>query len=271
MRSVDDRRVPLGDVTRIAQSLEPAVIRRENGERVVSVSANASGDMPISVVALPVARQLRDPSFLPTGARIEPRGDIAQFLDTAARMLGALGLSVVAVYCILAVLYRSYTLPLVVMLTVPLASVGAFGGLFAFNAPLNLYSMLGVIMLVGLVAKNGILLVEYAERAVREGSPAAQAIALAAAARFRPIVMTTTAMIAGMLPLALGATVGAEYRRALGIVVIGGLSTSLLLTLFVVPVVYVWLRDRKKRTALSARSRTSYRRRPALHLRDPVA
>lgn len=271
VRSADDRRVPLGDVSRIVPSLEPTVIRRENGERVVSVSANASGDAPISVVALPVARQLRDPGFLPTGARIEPRGDIAQFLDTAARMLGALGLSVVAVYCILAVLYRSYTLPLVVMLTVPLASVGAFGSLFAFDAPLNLYSMLGLIMLVGLVAKNGILLVEYAERAVREGSPAAQAIALAGAARFRPIVMTTTAMIAGMLPLALGATVGAEYRRALGIVVIGGLSTSLLLTLFVVPVVYIWLRDRKNRTAVSEPSRTSYRRRPALHLRDPVA
>jgi HAE1 family hydrophobic/amphiphilic exporter-1 len=102
-------------------------------------------------------------------------------------------------------------------------------------------------MLVGLVAKNGILLVEYAERALREGVPAALAMTQAAKMRLHPILMTTFAMIAGMLPLALGETVGAEYRKALGTVVIGGLSTSLLLTLFVVPIVYVWHRERRLR------------------------
>src|SRR5580700_684720 len=245
VRSAGGTRVPLGDVTQVRAEQEPAIARRENGERVVSVSANAAGDAPISLAASPVARALRNPAFLPPGTHVEPRGDIAQFLDTATRMLGALSLSVVAVYFVLAVLYRSYTLPLVVMLTVPLASIGAFGSLFVFRAPLNLYSMLGIIMLVGLVAKNGILLVEYAERAVRDGSTAAQAVSGAARVRFRPIVMTTLAMIAGMLPLALGHTAGAEYRQALGIVVIGGLVTSLLLTLFVVPAVYVWYRGRR--------------------------
>ncbi|MBV9263673.1 MAG: efflux RND transporter permease subunit, partial [Candidatus Eremiobacteraeota bacterium] len=154
---------------------------------------------------------------------------------------------------ILAVLYRSYALPLIVMMTVPLAAVGAFGTLFVLNAlrgvwpaaaglqnqTLNLYSMLGIVMLVGLVAKNGILLIEYSERAFRRGRSALDAVCQAARVRFRPIVMTTFAMIAGMLPLALGDTIGAEYRRALGTVVIGGLTTSLLLTLFVVPIVYV--------------------------------
>jgi multidrug efflux pump subunit AcrB len=202
---------------------------------------------------------------------VEPRGDVAQFLDTASRMLAALGLSLIAVYCILAVLYRSYTLPLLIMLTVPLAAIGAFGSLFVFREPLNLYSMLGIIMLVGLVAKNGILLVEYAERGVREGIAASEAIVHAATARFRPILMTTFAMIAGMLPLALGATAGAEYRRALGIVVIGGLSTSLLLTLFVVPVAYALYRERGKRRASNERLRISYPRPPALHRHDPVS
>jgi hydrophobic/amphiphilic exporter-1 (mainly G- bacteria), HAE1 family len=194
-------------------------------------------------------------------------------------MLMALGLSIVAVYVVLAILYRSYTLPLVVMLTVPLASIGAFGSLFFLNAlrallpgvailqaqTLNLYSMLGIIMLVGLVAKNGILLVEYAERALREGAPAALAMTQAAKTRLRPILMTTFAMVAGMLPLALGETVGAEYRKALGTVVIGGLSTSLLLTLFVVPIVYVWHRERRTRRERATFIRPSHTLYPRQH------
>ena len=158
------------------------------------------------------------------------------------KMLTALALALVVVYGILAVLYRSYTLPVVIMATVPLAAAGALGALFVSREPLNLYSMLGIVMLVGLVAKNGILLVEYAERAVRAGATAAMAMQHAARRRFRPIVMTTFAMIAGMLPLALGRTAGAEYRQALGTVVIGGLCSSLFLTLFVVPLVYTRFR-----------------------------
>ncbi|HEY1867192.1 MAG TPA: efflux RND transporter permease subunit, partial [Candidatus Cybelea sp.] len=269
VRSSTGARIPLGDLTQLQPESEPAIIRRENGDRVVSISANSANDAPISVVTGPVARALRAPSFLPAGTHVEPRGDIAQLLDTASRMLAALGLSLIAIYCILAVLYRSYVLPLVVMLTVPFAAIGAFGSLLVFRAPLNLYSMLGVIMLVGLVAKNGILLIEYAERALREGMTVSAAISHAAEVRFRPIVMTTFAMIAGMLPLALGATVGAEYRRALGIVLIGGLSTSLLLTLFVVPAAYALYRERRKGRA-SARLRTSYPQPRALRLRDPV-
>ncbi len=250
--------VPLADVAEISQMREPAVLDRENGERIVTVSANTGDDAPIGLVSSPMAKQLRDPTFLPAGARIESRGDIEQFLDTVSKMFAALALSIFAVYVILATLYHSYTLPLVIMLTVPLASIGAFGVLFVLNAlarmfpqasalqaqTLNLYSMLGIVMLVGLVAKNGILLVEYAERALREGAAANDAIARAAERRFRPILMTTLAMIAGMLPLAVGDTIGAQYRKALGTVVIGGLSSSLLLTLFVVPVVYVSYRKR---------------------------
>ena len=136
-------------------------------------------------------------------------------------------------------LYGSYRLPLVVMATVPLASIGAFGALYFFRQPLNLYSMLGIVMLVGLVSKNGILLVEFAQAHRREGHDPWAAMQAAARRRFRPIVMTTAAMIAGMLPLALGHNIGAEYRQAMGTVVIGGLASSLVLTLFVVPLAYV--------------------------------
>jgi HAE1 family hydrophobic/amphiphilic exporter-1 len=244
VRSGTGTLVPLEDVSTVDSSAVPAVVERQDGERIVTVSANAIAGAPISLVSAPLARALRDPAFLPAGAHIEPRGDLEQFLETVSRIGAALALSIVAIYAILAVLYRSYVLPLVIMLTVPLASAGALGALAITNRPMNLYSMLGIVMLVGLVAKNGILLVEYAERGVRGGIEPARAVTAAAERRFRPIVMTTCAMIAGMAPLALGHAIGAEYRSALGTVVVGGLLTSLLLTLFVVPAAYVAYRRR---------------------------
>jgi len=258
VRAANGTRVPLSAVASIRRSTAPLVIDREDRERIVTVSANARDGAPIGPLTASVAAQVRTPGFLPAGVRIAPRGDVEQFLDTVARIGTALGLSLVGIFAVLAILYRSYALPLVIMATVPLAALGAFGALWAMNAAhaigpgialfdaqtLNLYSMLGIVMLVGLVAKNGILLVEYAERDVRAGAPPLAAMQSAAERRFRAIVMTTAAMIAGMTPLALGQTVGAEYRKALGTVVIGGLSSSLLLTLFVVPLVYVAYRSR---------------------------
>jgi HAE1 family hydrophobic/amphiphilic exporter-1 len=239
VRAGDARLIPLTDLASLTYGTEPTIVERENGRRVVSVSANTLGAAPIGLVTGPLARMLRDPKFLPLDSQVEPRGDIEQFLDTVSRIGATLGLSVLIVYVILAILYRSYVLPCVIMLSVPLASIGAVGALFVTASPLNLYSMLGIVMLIGLVAKNGILLVDYAEREIRRGEAPSAATIAAAHRRFRPILMTTVAMIAGMLPLALGQTIGAQYRQALGIVVIGGLASSLLLTLFLVPIAYV--------------------------------
>ncbi len=246
VRDRSGRLVPLADVVDVRRSLAPTVIEREDGRRVVTVTANPKAGVPIGAITAPLARSLRKPGFLPDGASVAPRGDVEELLETIRKMLAALAMALVVVYGILAVLYRSYTLPVVIMATVPLAAAGALGALFVSREPLNLYSMLGIVMLVGLVAKNGILLVEYAERAVRAGATAAMAMQDAARRRFRPIVMTTFAMIAGMLPLALGRTAGAEYRQALGTVVIGGLCSSLFLTLFVVPLVYTRFRRTPK-------------------------
>jgi HAE1 family hydrophobic/amphiphilic exporter-1 len=253
VRAADARLVPLADLATLATRSEPSIIEREDGRRIVTVTANTIGTMPIGLVTSQIASRLRDPAFLPAGARIEPRGDIEQFVETATKILTTLALSIVIVYVILAILYRSYTLPLTIMLTVPLASIGALGALFLTNQPLNLYSMLGIVMLIGLVAKNGILLVEYAEREIRHGAMPYAAMIAAARRRFRPILMTTLAMVAGMLPLALGHTIGAQYRQALGIVVIGGLSSSLLLTLFVVPVAYINYRRAPQTQTVSRR------------------
>ncbi len=234
--------IPLEDLlTRSVQS-EPLVIHRENRARIVTVTANARDGAPIGRVVRDVATKLS--AVLPPGASVEPRGDIEQFIDAVTAMGRAFALSVLLAYAVLAVLYRSYAVPLVVMATGPLAAIGAFGALWVSGQPLNLYSMLGIVMLVGLVAKNGILLVEFAQRAMRSGTRPLEAMQMAAERRFRPIIMTTTAMIGGMLPLALGHTAGAEYRQALGTVVIGGLTSSLLLTFFVVPIVFVSLHGR---------------------------
>ena len=237
VRATSGMLVPLSALLDVQTSDEPLVLEREDRAQIVTVSANPRDGVAVGTAVAPIARKVA--SVLPPGTRIEPRGDLEQLAQTMLAILETLGLSMLLVYAILAVLYRSYRVPLIVMLTVPFATVGAFGLLALVRTQsLNLYSMLGIVMLVGLVAKNGILLVDFAERAVREGASAFDAAAQAARRRFRPIVMTTCAMIFGMLPLALGESAGAEYRKALGTVVIGGLLSSLVLTLVVLPVVY---------------------------------
>ena len=236
--------VPLTALLDIRRSNDPLVLEREDRAEIVTVSANPRDGVATGTAVRPIARRVA--AELPPGTRIEPRGDLEQLAQTMSAILETLALSMLLVYAILAVLYRSYRVPLIVMLTVPFATVGAFGLLALVRSQsLNLYSMLGIVMLVGLVAKNGILLVDFAERALREGATAFDAVAQAARRRFRPIVMTTCAMIFGMLPLALGDAAGAEYRKALGTVVIGGLLSSLVLTLVVLPVVYGLLRKRE--------------------------
>jgi HAE1 family hydrophobic/amphiphilic exporter-1 len=136
-------------------------------------------------------------------------------------------------------LYNGYVTPFIIMFTVPVAVVGALGALALTHQTLNLFSMIGSIMLVGLVAKNGILLVDFANQLRGRGLPKLEAIKESALARFRPIVMTTVAMIAGMLPLALALDPGSQAERPLGIVVIGGLSSSLVLTLLLIPIMYL--------------------------------
>jgi HAE1 family hydrophobic/amphiphilic exporter-1 len=145
------------------------------------------------------------------------------------------------VLLVIVALYNSYRTPFVTLFAVPLATIGALAALWITHSTLNLYSLIGIILLVGLVTKNGILLVDYADTVRERGASKDEGMQQAAATRFRPIIMTTVAMISGMLPLALGLEPGAQSRASLGIVVIGGLLSSLVLTLFIVPIMYHWL------------------------------
>jgi HAE1 family hydrophobic/amphiphilic exporter-1 len=153
------------------------------------------------------------------------------------------------IYMLMVILYGSFVEPFIVMFSVPLAIIGALTFLALMSRlpggqaqSLNIISMLGIVMLFGLVAKNGILLVDYSNTLCKRGMRVHDAVLQAAGTRFRPIIMTTAAMIFGMLPLALGYAEGGEWRQAIGTVIIGGLSSSLVLTLFLVPMIYnTWM------------------------------
>jgi HAE1 family hydrophobic/amphiphilic exporter-1 len=153
-------------------------------------------------------------------------------------MITALFLAILLVYMILAAQFNSFVHPLTIMLSLPMAVVGAFGGLYLAGKTLNIFSMIGVIMLMGLVVKNAILLVDYANHQVEQGKTAKEALMIAGPVRLRPILMTTAAMIFGMLPVALALGEGGQQRSPMAVTVIGGLITSTVLSLVVVPVVY---------------------------------
>ncbi|MBV9103876.1 MAG: efflux RND transporter permease subunit [Candidatus Eremiobacteraeota bacterium] len=240
----------IGDVAKIVNDPQPPLLSRTNRQTVTHVSANVQNGTALSTVQRRFRAKLAALN-LPSGVIVRPNagGQQQNLADTMSGVGSALLLSFLLVYLLMVALYDSYRLPFIIMFSIPVAAVGALGALALTNQTLNLFSMIGVVMLVGLVSKNGILLVELASERCRAGVDRIVAIKEAAHIRFRPIVMTTAAMIAGMLPIALALEPGAGSRRALGVVVIGGLSSSLLLTLVLVPVVFVRLAPRFKKPA----------------------
>ncbi|MGP6155968.1 MAG: efflux RND transporter permease subunit, partial [Vulcanimicrobiaceae bacterium] len=241
LRNRSGRLVHLGDVAILKNDPAQALITRVNRETVIHLGANLAPGAALSTVEKAFQQRVRalhlpDTVIVGTGA-----GGSQQNLAQTVSGLGAsLVLSFALVYLLMVALYNGYRVPLVIMFSVPVAAVGAFGALALTHQTLNLFSLIGVIMLVGLVSKNGILLVDFATLKVEGGSDKRTAIVQAARERFRPIVMTTVSMISGMLPLALALDPGSAAKRSLGTVVIGGLTSSLILTLVLVPVVYLW-------------------------------
>jgi HAE1 family hydrophobic/amphiphilic exporter-1 len=234
--------VHLGDVAVLKNAPAQSLIARQDRRTVIHLSANVQPGAVLSTVQADFLRRLRA-LHLPNTVIIAPAaGGMQRNMMQAASGIGvALLLSSVLVYLLMVALYDAYRIPLVVMFSIPVAAIGAFGSLWLTHQNLNINSLIGLVMLVGLVAKNGILLVDFARVRVAAGIDKATAIRHAARERFRPILMTTLAMITGMLPMALALDPGSAGKRSLGTVVIGGLSSSLLLTLVLVPVVYCWL------------------------------
>jgi HAE1 family hydrophobic/amphiphilic exporter-1 len=180
---------------------------------------------------------------MPAGYSYQFSGSTKDMGESFAYAISALALAVIFIYMILASQFQSFVQPLALMTALPLTLIGVVLALMAFGSSISMFSVIGVIMLMGLVTKNAILLVDFANRARLDGMERTEALLLAARVRLRPILMTTLAMIFGMVPLAFALTEGSEMRAPMGQAVIGGVITSSLLTLVVVPVVYCYTDD----------------------------
>ncbi|MXR35645.1 efflux RND transporter permease subunit [Craterilacuibacter sinensis] len=231
--------VPLSALTRIEPESSPRQIERVDMLREVGVSANISGRSPAAVFA-DLDKVLADGS-LPPGITLSQQGEKQDMQESLSYAVQALALGVIFIYMILAAQFRSFTLPVTIMVSLPLAFVGVFVALWLWGSTLNMFSVIGIVMLMGLAAKNGILLVDFIGQSRREGMSRLDAIVEAGRVRLRPIMMTSLAMIFGMLPLALSSGEGSETQRPMAQAIIGGMVTSTLLTLIVVPVVYTYL------------------------------
>jgi HAE1 family hydrophobic/amphiphilic exporter-1 len=229
--------IPLGQVARVSASVGPAIISHLNRDNVVNVEANASGRALSEVVAGIAERT--DSIPLPPGVRVSQGGEVESQNVVFTSMLAAMGIAVLLMYLILVLQFGSFLDPLAIMLSLPLSLIGVMGALAITGATINLMSLIGVLMLMGIVAKNAILLIDFAKWArENEGVPLREALIEAGAIRLRPILMTTFALVAGMIPIALGSGEGAGFRAPLGIAVVGGVITSTILTLLAIPTFY---------------------------------
>jgi HAE1 family hydrophobic/amphiphilic exporter-1 len=237
----DPRVIRLNQIATLEVSSGPNQINRRDLAREVALSGNVYG-RSVGEVSADIAAVLARTEF-PPGYNYRFGGSTKNMQESFGYALSSLMLAVLFIYMILASQFKSFLQPLALMTSLPLTLIGVVLALMLFGSTLSMFSVIGVVMLMGLVTKNAILLVDFAIRAREQGHTREQALLLAAKVRLRPILMTTLAMIFGMIPLAFAMTEGSEQRAPMGQAVIGGVITSSLLTLVVVPVVYGYLDD----------------------------
>lgn len=243
--------IELQQFAEVDQSTGPSKLQRDNKRSSVSVGAQVVG-RPVGTVSTEVQTAIEGMEF-PDGVTFEMGGDLESQTEAFASLGLALLMSIVLVYLIMVALYESYAYPLVVMFSVPTAMIGAFLILALFQESLGVFTFLGLIMLVGLVIKNAILIVDAANQFKKEGMDSVEAVVNAGLSRLRPILMTTLAMVIAMIPIAFAAGAGAEWKNGLAMVLIGGLSSSLIFTVIIVPIMFVvidiWKGDIVRKTA----------------------
>jgi multidrug efflux pump subunit AcrB len=237
--------VPLRQVVEFVPSTSPQVLKRQALERRVAVMAGLD-NRPLGDVMKEVNAAMKSIE-LPEGVRFDVGGQSQQMDETMGGFAIALGIAIIFIYLVLASQFGSFLQPIAIMMSLPLSLIGVLLALLITKSTLNIFSIIGVVMLMGLVTKNAILLVDFANQGQREGKSQFAALMEAGQVRLRPILMTTLAMIFGMLPMALGLGEGAENQAPMGRAVIGGVITSTLLTLVVVPVAYTYLDSLGKR------------------------
>jgi multidrug efflux pump subunit AcrB len=237
--------IQLDNLVQIEETSNPPTLYHYNRYKAATVSASLAQGKTLGegIEAMErIAKKVLDDSF-----QTDLSGASRDFKESASNTSFAFILALLLIYLILAAQFESFKDPLIIMVTVPLAIAGALLSLWAFNLTLNIFSQIGMIMLVGLVTKNGIMIVEFANQKQELGIPKLQATMEAATARLRPILMTSLATILGALPIALALGAGAKSRIPMGVVIVGGMLFSLVLTLYVIPVIYAVFATKKEK------------------------
>ncbi len=228
--------IPLANLVTVSEYASAPRLNRYNRLRAITISANLANGYTLGE-ALTYLNQVVDDK-LPEEVVVSYKGPSRDYQESGSGIIFVFGLALVVVFLVLAAQFESYVHPLVIMLTVPLATFGALLGLYFTDQSLNIYSQIGIIMLIGLASKNGILIVEFANQLRDQGKRFEEAIVLAAQERLRPILMTGITTAAGAIPLVMASGAGAETRFVIGVVVMSGISMATLFTLFIIPVVY---------------------------------
>jgi multidrug efflux pump len=248
VRARDGRLVQLSNLARVRETVGPKELNHFNRQRAAVLSANVTPGYTLGEALEQLEAAARE--VLDASARTALDGPSREFRESGQALAFAFLLALAFIYLMLAAQFESFLSPFIIMLTVPLASLGALAALKLTGGTLNVYSKVGLIMLIGLITKHGILIVEFANQLRARGMATRQAVLEASALRLRPILMTTGAMVLGSLPLALATGAGSEARQPIGWVIVGGLALGTVFTLFVIPVAYTLLvRSREPRPA----------------------
>ncbi|WP_000295403.1 efflux RND transporter permease subunit, partial [Leptospira interrogans] len=230
------------NVAKAEESTGLATINRLNRNKAVEIYADVNPKGPGMGGAMEEVTKISQIEIpLPSGVKIGYSGQAESFKEMGVSMAIAMGLGILFIYMVLASLYESFITPIAIMLVLPLALCGAFIALFITQKSLDIFSMIGLIMLIGVATKNSILLVDFTNQLLSQGKEMKEAIIEAGRERLRPILMTSFALIAGMLPIAIGLNEASRQRTSMGVAIIGGLISSTILTLVVVPAAFSYI------------------------------